>query len=86
MTGQLDTISVSRDLPRGGAGSRRAAWIGGIALVLLLGGGATVLPGLVPGWLHAATTCALNSSLCLRRRRPTTVTCSSIVFTSPRRS
>ncbi len=54
MTGQLDTLAVSRDLPPGGAGSRRAAWIGGIALVLLLGGGAAVLPGLLPGWLHAA--------------------------------
>lgn len=39
-----------------------------------------------PGWLHAATTCALNSSLCLRRRRPTTVSGSEIVFTSPQRS
>ena len=54
MTGQLDTLAVSRDLPRGAAGSRRAAWIGGIALVLLLGGGATLLPGLAAGWLHAA--------------------------------
>ncbi len=54
MTGQLDTIAAPRDLPRGAAGSRRAAWIGTIALVLLLGGGAVLLRGLTPGWLHAA--------------------------------
>ncbi len=39
-----------------------------------------------PGWLQAATTCALNSSLCLRRRRPTTTTGWAKVSTSPRRS
>src|SRR6478672_12273411 len=36
-----------------------------------------------PGELHAATTCALNSALCVRRRRPPAMTSFEIVCTCP---